>query len=134
VVLWEPVLSGRAYLAELWRRHLEHLVDTLGHAGNAPHDLAPESMREALGFALPPHFVEQLRLLDAERLVRAAVPRVHVIGPPELLAEWRSAEATDATLAELASPFDWNSEEALNSALVPVPAIQAITDGLAARC
>jgi hypothetical protein len=132
IVLWEPVVSGRAYLRELWQRHIAHLVDTLGHANAIPHGLAPEAMREALGFALPPRFVEQVLRLDANGLLGATACPAHVIGPSPLIAALRPGAPRAATFAELATPFDWNSEEALNSALVPAAAIQAISDGLAA--
>jgi dienelactone hydrolase len=132
IVLWEPVLSGRAYLGELWQRHIEHLVDTLGHAGDLPRAVAPETMREALGFALPRHFVGQMMQLERARVLGAPACPTHVIAPPGALAAWREPAPSASSFTELATPFDWNSEEALNSALVPAAAIQAISDAVSA--
>jgi len=126
LVLWEPILSGSDYLQSLAHRHIEHLVATLGHARGAALDVVKG--REALGFALPDHWVRQVESITAQSLQGARADQIMLVGGREMIAAAAQVLQRDGkqqlTAHEFATPFDWSSEEALNSALVPAPAVQ----------
>jgi len=126
LVLWEPILSGSDYLDSLAQRHVEHLVATLGHARGAAAD-AVEG-REALGFALPDRWAQQVGSITVQSMHGARADHIMLVGGREMMAAAASVlqngSNQELTAHEFATPFDWSSEEALNSALVPAPAVQ----------
>ncbi len=121
LVLWDPVLDGRAYLAELETRQ----ADAMRGYGAAPGAIATAA--ESLGFALSRPLVTQLSDLRPETLALPDAAPVHVLqgSGSAGLAAFGSARARVSTEPAV-EPFDWTSSEAMNTALVPMRAIQAV--------
>lgn len=73
VVLWEPVISGRAYLREL-REHQRQLLSTAYVDRRAGGD--PDALTEALGFAFPAGLRDDIVALD---LLQGPLPPVRTL-------------------------------------------------------
>lgn len=135
LLLCEPVLDGSAY-----RRELAHATV---HALEASHSIKDPAWRaalaqdpgplerEAIGFAMGESMHAQLGQLRAQDLDLVAAPgtRVRVVSSidsPSLSARVQRwvAMGTTARLDLMHFDFDWTSEEALNTALVPNDMIQ----------
>lgn len=139
LVLWDPVTDGRGYLAELRLAHETALRQ--GAAGLAttyrlskPGACPPEPGDELLGFPVPARLREQFLSLDAACLGQARAGSVHLItaqepdaGAPAPAGEDRARIRGHAIPARIA----WANDEAMNSAIVPAEALQAIVDCLA---
>lgn len=138
LVLWEPVIDGAAYARRLSGDHERALRSSFGPF------LRYARRRDRpqwIGFGVGPAMREQL---DASRapLPPAGLP-VTVIGSPSApdaarfepsLQAWCERATEQAALTGLPAPrrvvlshqFDWTAEEALNTALVPAPAVRAL--------
>lgn len=131
LLLWEPVASGRHYLEQLASRHLQALQETYSIAPPAllqgPHE------GEALGFALGAAMRQQLAAVDPMQAC-GTVPagsRVTIVAPPGNAdaASWAdnlNRTGRPATPVDFSHSFDWTSEEALNTSLVPNDALQVL--------
>jgi uncharacterized protein len=138
LVLWEPVVDGLGYLEELRQAHLKLLAEDLVFP--RPHRFAAGSgasieIDQALGFAVPDALRRELRALDAAVLAGARARRVLVAG--SLGMEDLTALRTSlAPLGEacswhiLGQAEAWNSEQALKSSVIPVVAVDALTEWL----
>lgn len=127
LVLWEPIFNGAEYLQQLAAAHTRHMVATLGHAGTTMNRVDTE----ALGFALPAHFVRQVNAITIDSLAAARANETLIVAPAQSLqafnqhvGRWHNAGSVGMRPFE--TPFDWTSEEALNSALVPAPAVSML--------
>ena len=132
LVLWEPVVHGGAYLADLQRRHEDFLHEEL------PNRRRPPSKAEALGFPLVPALRAELMGLDLAAEADPAARAIHALIAHETDDERRLARrleerAPRSTYANLSLARDWNSEEAVNSSLVPAAALEAIVASMEAR-
>lgn len=129
LILWEPVLDGPAYLAELAQDHAR----AVARPGLSLHPQASARPDEALGFAMSQGLIDDIAQINARVLTRATPVRTTwVIGQPDdtdLAATVQAAQATQPTLKHqaLSVPFAWTSEEALNTSLVPPAALQALS-------
>jgi len=136
LILWEPIVDGRAYLRELADRH----VQTLKSSFNAPAHLwagrlesnALSHGREGVGFEIGDALRAQLAVLTTGSLPRPRGSRCDLIehgGRPAVVAlaqAWRS-EGLDVHEIVLNHDFDWLAAEALNTALVPTEAVQLLS-------
>ena len=136
LILWEPIVEGRAYLRELADRHIQ----TLRSSFNAPAHLWARRLesgamglgREGVGFELGDALRSQLAALTAGSLPRPRGRRCDLIEhgdrPPvaALAQAWRN-EGLDVHEIVLRHDFDWLAAEALNTALVPTEAIQLLS-------
>lgn len=116
LIAWDPVLDGRGYLDELTTQHAAYLRDEIGDDWQ-PHPGAVE----ALGFPLTPALTAELAAID----LAAITPRA------ELLTVVSSRGATPspwprAHRIEAATSAAWNSDAALNAAVVPMDIVSAI--------
>ncbi|MCW7537503.1 alpha/beta hydrolase [Aquabacterium sp. A7-Y] len=135
VVLWEPLAHGADYLELLARKHVEALEDNFGQpqpearAWLATHRL--DELDEAIGFGLSPRLRQQLMRLEPASFSGVSGLRWTVIAEPgnrgagELAERFRSAGQPVEWL-DFAHSFEWTSEEALNTALVPAEALQLL--------
>lgn len=131
LLLWEPIASGPRYLEQLAGRHVQALEETYSIAPPAllrgPHE------GEALGFALSAAMRQQLAAVDAAQ-AGDAVPagsRVTIIAPTGNAdaASWAdnlNRNGHPAALVDFSHSFDWTSEEALNTSLVPNDALRVL--------
>lgn len=125
LVLWEPVVSGARYVDHLLAVHASMVAD-LPDCGALAGD------EEILGFGVSQHLLQQMRAVAPSDYQRARTSRV------VLFASGRQTTDDEAWVAALersgvavrrqtlASGFDWTSEEAINTALVPADALNLL--------
>jgi pimeloyl-ACP methyl ester carboxylesterase len=127
VVLWDPVVTGAAYLKELQSMHLEYLAQEFGD------DFDPagaSASTEVLGFPLTDTLVRGLTAADLTAMSSCSVKKAALIvsQPGEAYQRLR-ARLTDlgvtVTYQEVVAE-KWNSDAAMNAALVPNELLQAI--------
>lgn len=128
LVLWEPVLNGSSYLTELEVRHLRTMDASFG---TDHHRQGDRRAGETLGFTIGTAMREDINALSTEALIGSCkVPFVVISRNPELgagrLAEDCASHGIEAKSERLEYTFDWVSEEALNTALVPAPVLQML--------
>ncbi|MFT4103021.1 MAG: hypothetical protein QM674_18705 [Burkholderiaceae bacterium] len=135
LVLWEPVIDGAAYVRCLSQDHERALRSSFGPFLRR---VQRGDRRQWIGFGVGPAMHEQLQALRAP-LPPSGVP-VTVIGSPAAADETRFESSLqdwcERAAAQAGSPgprrvalrheFDWTAEEALNTALVPAPAVRLL--------
>lgn len=137
LVLLEPIVDGRRYLQELRERHVDSLeasfdiVDPAwrrglgrGDDGGAP---------EAMGFSVSGALRRELKALTPTTLPVPAACEVSVLAPandPQLSAWVQHQRSLGASvqLRTVQHDFDWNTEEAINTALVPAALLQRLIE------
>lgn len=129
VVAWDPIVDGAAYLAELAAAHRAFLQRDFGLgwlAVRARVAAAEPILDEALGFPLTPALRAELAAFD---LAAAPAPpldtRVVATASPPAYARLRAAMPALAWRA-VATTAPWNSDEAMNSSIVPADLIDAV--------
>ena len=128
VVLWDPVVDGRGYLAELAQSHRAYLEEETGQ--RQPD--ASDTPGEAMGMPLSPALREGLAALDLTASPPAA-PMTTVICSrrsaemARLHAAWTAAHPAVHWIDVDASQA-WNSDAALNAAVVPINEVLALVD------
>jgi hypothetical protein len=129
LLLWDPVVDGRAYLQELIEQHRSYMREEMGPRWNDDLRLSPEGFPlEVMGVPVPPAFAAQLRDVDlASGHVRA--DHVTVIttaqSPGAVRLEARLAKLRGALWQPMSSSA-WNSDSALNAVTVPIEIVQAL--------
>jgi len=126
LVLWEPVMNGEEYLAELAKRHRDFFdgrPKPRGLVESSPPD-------ELLGFPVSPSLRESIGRLDLLRLTRAPAPRILLLSSVSeaahpLLARLEQL-GTAADYEKLTGARVWVREGELNQAVVPQPVLQRI--------
>lgn len=91
LVLWNPVLSGKAHLRELTRLH--KMLFPKGKDGRDPKDSPPPDMDEALGYVVRKDTLADLGKLDATSLSERPAAACLVIGGGDSPAEDKLLEA-----------------------------------------
>lgn len=133
IVLWEPVVSGMRYLSELARRHEEFLRVELPRKRTAP--IARQG--EALGFPLSQELERDLAHIDLVSEpplhARSAVVVTCTGADDNDLETALPRRAPRTAFLRLTLAQDWNSDEAVNSSLVPSEALDAIVAALVER-
>ena len=134
LVLWDPVLDGPAYLAELAGAHARTLAE-MQHRSSA--GATAEITDEVLGFGLGAAMRAQIAALHPNSAAPPAAARTMLLGGPAdhalsaLASRW-SALGSPASALTLQQSFDWTSEEAMNTALVPAPVLDLLAAQLGA--
>lgn len=125
LVLWEPVLSGTRYVDHLLRVHASAVADL-------PDGGVLAGQEEILGFGVSQRLLQQMRAIGPADYERARTQAVVLIESP------RQADRAQAWVAALQGRgvavqrqplslnFDWTSEEAFNTALVPADALNLL--------
>jgi uncharacterized protein len=133
LVLWDPVVTGTHYLAELAAAHTAELKALHGNPYRRYPVMTADRLTEALGFPLSPALLGEIRGLTAELYSTARAGRARIIESP-------GAEKPTALVERLGEsgiavdkhPIDthivWASDEAMNSAIVPAEPMQAIVN------
>jgi pimeloyl-ACP methyl ester carboxylesterase len=116
LVLWDPALSGRAYLADLEREHRR--VRATAHL-TVPRDRAAEREGERLGFPLPDVLARELEALDLTG------PSGRTMARPYLT-------VNTTALGDAEAPWTWVEDVA--RAVLPLRAIREITGQIEATC
>jgi pimeloyl-ACP methyl ester carboxylesterase len=131
LVLWEPVLDGRAHLLELARLHAEHEARQGWSAGESLAAAGLAGGREVLGFALSPALLRDLEALDLRAPARPPAPHVCLLRSRGEACGWAASLAQGAHVEELcieeAGP--WIVEP--YKLAMPVKSLAAIAERLA---
>jgi uncharacterized protein len=138
LVLWDPVVDGVAYLEELRRAHVAFLAEDLEFPPVHPFAAGTAQTLEidrALGFAIPPTLRQEIRALDLGTLTGLRAPRVCMIASvmTEEMGRLQTALASregQVSWKTLGASEAWNSEQAMNSLIIPVDAMNAIIEWL----
>jgi pimeloyl-ACP methyl ester carboxylesterase len=131
LILWDPVVSGAAYLGELAEQHRQYMKEEMGEAGWQDRlQISPEGYpTEALGTPIAPALMRQLAAIDLtkEQLAADLLTVVATHSHPDL-ERWRARIGESATTrwVEMQGSAAWNSDAALNAATVPMDIVQAI--------
>lgn len=131
LVLWDPVVDGAAYLRELAGAHRTYMKAELGEIawGDRLRVDANGVPEEALGTPITPSLASGLTSIDLTR----ALPRAEHISvictcesaaTTKLRERW--SEATAVSWLDMPATVIWNSDAALNNAIVPIDIVHAI--------
>ncbi len=135
LVLWDPIVEGSGYLDVLRLKHVESLENA--------YDLPDASWRkrlaedpgaflnEAIGFGISAALRRQLEQLSRSRLSLPTDLELHIVARPDddSANAWLLDLKTDGTRVHhwpLSHRFDWTAPEAMNTTLVPGPALNRI--------
>ena len=137
LVLWDAVVDGPAYLEELADAHAAEtkvLHGTPPGAGKRP-PVGPDGATEALGFPLTPSLQSQIRGVSVSVFAASRASGIHIIdgGPGEepVLAGGRVGTVdTPVTVTRIGARISWASDEAMDTAIVPMDALQAVVASL----
>ena len=126
LLMWEPVVDGNAYLAELLRAHARSLLVSYG---NRLPDMPHGSLDQASGFAIGAKLRLQLSALTVDSFQPLPVEQMTLVT--------RSASDSGRALTqrlgqqtrkiEFDHSLDWTAEEAVNTALVPADALKLLS-------
>lgn len=137
LVLLEPVVDGARYLRHLRERHVDSLeasfdiIDPAWRRSLARGDDA--DIPEVMGFSLSAALKRELGALTPTSLPVPAACEIAVLAHPgdAVSAGWVSHQRSlgaSVTLQTVAHDFDWNTEEAINTALVPGALLQRLIE------
>ncbi len=139
LALWDPVVDGAGYLAELREHHVEALeasysvVKPVWRARLAD----PEAwIDEAIGFALSSRLRGQIRSVTAPTLDLPPGARVDLLLSPQSATAaraWAAGRAGQVRCRDLVTAVEWTSDDSLNTALVPTDALSGALEILDER-
>jgi len=131
VLLWDPIVDGAAYLRELATQHRDYMREEMKTTGwTSRAEVSAEGFpREALGVAVSPGLAAAIAKVDlAAEEIRAdhvtVVSTAPAPGGDRLRA--RLAETSTARWIETSTSVPWNSDAALNNAVVPMDIVQTL--------
>lgn len=151
LVLWEPVLDGAAHLKALGADHRRALLSTYSLPAHAQalsdQHQASWPPTELMGFEVSAQLSQQISSLQGKQLAvgsarislpvtpqhRCQASAMSHPADPAHESGWRQACLDAGARFEhfpASVEFDWTSEEALNTALVPAPAVAAILEAV----
>ena len=131
LVLWDPVVDGGAYLRELAVAHRTYMKGELGELawGDRLRVDANGVPVEALGTDITPSLAAGLAAIDLTQMLPRA-EHVSVIctresaGMAKLRERWSAAPGVH--WLDMPATVIWNSDAALNNAIVPIDIVHAI--------
>src|SRR3989344_1507601 len=120
IVLWETILHGPTYLQELGDAHAMHTFDPFIHARRPSSELH----REALGFGLGDHWLQEMRNISVQSMRPACLEGCYHIGtehtpPAELLSGQLKARGLGWRHLPTKTQVAWHVEEAGSASLAP---------------
>lgn len=134
LVLWDPVVRGDHYLQELAGMHRAYMNEELGQRWKAPSPGDGARIpAEALGMPISDVLASQMAGID----IAATLPRANHVtvlstrdsaDMQRLRSQWEACPALD--WIDVIEGTSWNSDAALNSALVPAKEIATIVSGV----
>ena len=131
LVLWDPIIDGDDYLRELATLHRAYMHQELGWRGDraSSRALSGGTPTEALGTPISSTLAGELRAID---LTTEPLPAddMTLVSTHETkaLARLRARfdDLSDARAIALPASASWNSDAALNAAVVPADVVRAI--------
>ncbi len=130
ILMWDPILDGKAYLEELFRAQREHL-SAAGLTGAC--DFQGGGATEVLGFPIPAALRREIEAIDGASLIESSrAQRLAVIASEGYPAgvPGEAAGCARVRLRRIGTRIVWASEEAMNTAIVPREALDAILQSL----
>ncbi len=132
LLLWDPVVDGRAYLSGLVDSHRAYMKEEMGSAYvdrlRLSSDGAP---REVLGMPISDELAASMRDIDL-RTTKIDAEQVTIITTAPLSPAqraWREALPPIRTRwVEMKTRVPWNSDAALNDAVVPMDVVQSLVE------
>lgn len=139
LVLWDPVVSGAAYVRALRDAHDEYMRSELGAAAWARRSpQRPEMPSEALGMPISSRLLAELESIDLtkEESLAEQITVVSTSGDePQLDAlRGRLTALRNTKWLSLTSRTPWNSDAVLNSQVVPMDIIERIIARIEESC
>ncbi len=137
LILWDPVIDGAGYLAELANAHIEARKLDFGPRWKIESRLramiSRESESEAFGFPLTPALKSHIGALSASSFAAARSTRVKVFyeresGHVSAFVQVLEAHAMNVSSLRIETGINWTSNEAMNSAIVPAAALNGVLD------
>ncbi len=127
--LWEPVVSGSAYLEELFQWHRDRLWYFLSSVNSA--SISDEPQGELLGFAVSEHFLNELKAFDLLRLTISAGKQALIVEntPSEAVAQLMHTlndQAVETLYEQINSLVIWREDP--DKGLVPQVALRTIVN------
>lgn len=127
---WDPVVQGQGYLDVLWEDHRAALrrafsLPTVPDA-QLRRQKSEADLSEAMGFALSPRLVRHIRALDTQDWQTVPVAHLAALQANGALPWPEAKRPASLTLVPVDVDFDWTSEEALNTPLVPDAALKRL--------
>ncbi len=125
LILWDPIVTGAAYLDELAAGHRAAIESQIGRPPS-------DALSEAIGFELTDEFRRELaalNLLLGERTARKVI--VIAGGDPATDPALRTALTDAGADVDWRADLDeasWNSDKALNSFVVPTRTLELIVE------
>lgn len=133
LILWDPLVSGPSYLAELADTHAAYMQWDL--EGWRPDPNAPA---QAIGWPITDEIRSALERLNLSKpRFTSARQVIAILSAPDLEATGilaRVAEGRTADVRVVPTSSPWNSDEALNSTLVPGEIVNAIVEAVKEPC
>lgn len=129
LVLWEPIMDGPRYLQTLAR---DHVAAVASPYRPAVAQAAEQPRGEALGFAMSEHLIQQMAHIDLATQGQTSARHLTIVAKSSdarmkaWLKQYKQAGG-DGRALPLTVPFEWTSEEAMNTALVPPAALQLLS-------
>ena len=140
LLLWDPIVSGPAYLKHMRECHVDALERSFGSPDPAwRRQLArnPDAFtEETLGFAIAPALLRQLRSLGPHSLQLTPLHETLVLAPQEdaIVQRWCQGEAErrmPVQLSPFKHPLVWTADLHPHHAMVPAVALQRLTSAIA---
>ena len=133
IAAWDPVIVGSDYVSGLARAHVAALAVEL--PGTQPPATGQGRGFEALGFPVTPSLEAELHALRPESFAHCGARRVDLVISPataqaEPLAAALRSGGAEVHLHRIQSRVTWASDEAMNSAIVPVDGLDALLAAL----
>ena len=139
LVLWDPVVDGNAYLAELAAAHVSARRDALGMRWDtdraARERAADEARTEAIGYPLTPELKRQLGALSLASLRGAPADRITVVcaradGAAAHLRDAMAGAGLAVAVRTTESAVDWLWNEMLSDSTIPPDDLQTLVAAL----
>jgi len=130
LVLWEPLADGTAYLAAMVEHHRHALASSFGVV---PPIYRQVPSHEAMGFEMSDKLLAQFRQLTPASLQGVRARRATLIASPRdhaaaAFADAYRSQGAPVEVVNFQHGFEWTSEEALNTALVPHEAVALLAE------
>jgi hypothetical protein len=131
LILWDPIVAGPAWLDALAAEHAAALATAFGGAPASVRlpDDDPERAHQSLGFALPKAFRAGVSTIDGTIFTNARADRIGWLSPAVPPAEQSGgrgvAPRSDRVSFRTVAQSSWNTDEAVNAAIVPADVIAA---------
>jgi pimeloyl-ACP methyl ester carboxylesterase len=132
VVLWEPVVDGREYVATQRALHRAWVEDERRN-GREAHEVDDE----LLGYSFTERLRRDLEGVSLWSLAKTPAPYVHMIsqgpsGEHDRLSEWLRSKGAQVETDCIEGPLVWSRTPAMEAPRVPNAVVQAIVTRLAA--